>query len=254
MMQFIKRFLKVLIIIGLCVYLVALIVMRAPATLVTSSLASSVPQLKMAIVSGSAWWGRSGDANLIIQGQPIRLGVLTWKFKPLQLFALKACVDLTSEVFNGTACRTITGNNQLHRFQADLPASLANSFNRDVKFAGLAGANITQADFTDRGEVSALSGNVTWRGARVNVQNMWFTLGDYAADIEADTNGGIKASLFDLAGPFGVKLEVLAGINTSLSAQGTVLPKENAPEAIKDVLGLFAVPQEDGAFTVKYPL
>ncbi|WP_054113692.1 type II secretion system protein N [Marinagarivorans algicola] len=254
MPQFITRLLKILIILGLFIYLVSAIVVRVPATLVTSNLAKALPQLQLAVVSGTAWVGKSGDASIEVQGQAIRLGILRWKFQPLKLLALKMCVDLESEVFSGNVCRTLTGRNQVYKFQAELPASLANHFNREVQFAGMASLNILRGEVTDKGFVKTLEGSVSWRGARVNVQNMWFTLGDFAADVINAGDGSIKATVFDLAGPFGVKLDAVAGINTAPSAQGTILPKSNAQDEIKDVLGLFAVPQENGAFAVKYPL
>lgn len=254
MPQFVKGSIKLLIILAFIIYFLYLVIVRMPATLVTANLVKAMPHLQLAVVSGSVWQGQAGDAAINIQGQPIRLGVLRWHFQPMKLLALKACVDLESEVFNGNVCKTITGVNQFHKFQAELPARLANQLTGEAQFSGLASINILRAEITDKGYVKSLSGNLSWRGARVNVQNMWFTLGDYAADIVAAEGGNVKASLFDLAGPFGVKLEALVGVNITPTAQGTILPKEDAQEAIKDVLGLFAVPQEDGAFAVKYPL
>ena len=254
MSQILKGSIKLLIILIFIIYFLYLIVARVPATLVTVNLVKAIPQLQLAVVSGSAWQGQAGDAAITIQGQPIRLGLLRWTFEPIKLLALKACVDIESEVFNGNVCKTITGDNQFHKFQAELPASLANQLTGEAQFAGLTGLNILSAEITNTGYVKSLQGNISWRGARVNVQNMWFTLGDYAADIVAADGGNVKANLFDLAGPFGVQLEALVGVNVAPTAQGTILPKEDAQDAIKDVLGLFAAPQDNGAFAVKYPL
>ncbi|HEY7774830.1 MAG TPA: type II secretion system protein N [Marinagarivorans sp.] len=249
-----SKLLKVMLGIGLLGYFCFLVVVRTPATLVTANIAKQVPMIELAVISGTAWNGRAGAAHLNIQGQVIDLGALSWTFKPLSLLSLNACVDLASDILNGNVCRSVTGINSFTNLQVELPASLANDRLPDAKLAGMGSLMIAKGSVNDRGEVSALEGNLTWRGARLNVQGMWFTLGDFAADLAAGENGAIRANIFDLAGPFGVNLDGQVGIATPPTVRGEILPREGAPDDIRDALGLFAVPQDNGAFAVSYPI
>ena len=248
------KLLKVIIGISLVLYLFVLIVKETPATLVTAQLAKALPQLQLAAVTGSVWQGKAGDAVVMIQNKPLPLGVLKWRFKPMSLLALKACADVESDVFSGNACRTLTGLTQLHRFQADLPAAFASDFVPQAEVAGAASLSLVKAAFNDKLEISKLEGNLSWRGARVKVQGTWFTLGDLAADLKEAENGALAAHIFDLSGPFGIDVNAKAGITVEPSLVGDVTPRENAPAAIADGLSLIAIPQDNGAFRVTYPL
>ena len=246
-----SKLLKVLLGLGLFVYFIVLVVVATPATLVTANLAKAVPQLQLSIISGTAWKGRAADAAVVVQGKALSLGALKWEFKPLSLMALKACVDLESDIFSGNVCRTITGQNQFHRVQADLPAALANRFIKEAEFAGVASLNIVRGEVSDKGEVAKLSGNFSWRSARVKVQGMWFTLGDYAADLVEAGDGNINASIFDLSGPFGLKLNTSVGVGIQTpKISGEVTPREGDPVAITDNLSLF--PEKNGTYTVTF--
>ncbi len=248
------KLLKVILGIGLVLYLFVLIIKETPATLITSPLAKALPQLQLAAVTGTIWEGKAGDAVVMIQNNPLPLGALKWKFKPMSLLALKACADVESSVFSGNACRTLTGMNQLHRFQADLPAALANDFIPQAEVAGAASLGLVEAAFNNKAEVSKLKGNLSWRGARVKFQGTWFTLGDLAADLKEAEGGALAAHIFDLSGPFGIDVNAKAGLAIAPSLVGDITPRENAPAAITDGLSLIAIPQDNGALRVTYPL
>ena len=248
------RFLKVVIAFALVIYFLSLVIAKTPATLVTANLVKFVPQVQLSVITGTAWRGLAGDAVINIEGQAIRLGQLKWRFKPAALLTLKACVDLESEIISGGFCRSLTGANYLQKVQLDLPANLANRITTEAQFTGAASLNIAEAVVSDKGLVSKLAGNLTWKNATVNVQGSWFALGDFAADLSAADNGAIAASIFDLSGPFGIKLDAILGIVTPPSVKGEILPRDNAPDEIRDVLGLVAVPQDSGAFVVAYPM
>lgn len=249
-----SKLLKLVLGLVLVGYFGTLVIVRTPATLVTANLVKVAPNIQLAAITGTAWKGRAGAAHLNIEGQVIELGSLSWTFRPLSLFALKACVDVESDIVNGNVCRTIGGMNEFKTLQVELPANLANKSLPDAKLAGVASLIIAKGAVNDLGEVSALEGNFTWRGARLNFQGMWFTLGDFAADLSAAGNGGVQASIFDLAGPYGVRLNGEFGVATSPKVKGEVHPREDASDDIRDALGLFAVPQDSGAFAVSYPI
>lgn len=249
-----SKLLKLVLGLVLVGYFCVLVVKRTPATLVTANLVKSVPHVQLAAITGTAWKGRAGAAHLNIEGQIIDLGSISWKFRPLSLLALKACVDVESDVLNGNVCRTVGGVNQFKNLQVELPASLANKSLPDAKIAGVGSLIIAEGAVNDAGQVSSLQGNFTWKGARLNVQGMWFTLGDFAADLSAAGNGAVQANVFDLAGPYGVRLNGEFGVGTPPKVKGEVHPREDASDDIRDALGLFAVPQDSGAFAVSYPI
>lgn len=228
--------------------------MRIPAEYLTVTLTRALPALQLSSVSGSVWTGRAGNAYVAYSGQALNLGTVKWQFQWMPLLALKACVNLDSERLSGLVCRHLSGQNEFQRLQLALPAKLFDAINPAVKFSGNASLNIVKARVDDRGWLSEMNGNASWQGANISVNGSWFTLGDFGADLTQNGSGALAAAIFDLSGPFGVKLNGLVGVETAPSVEGTILPKEEAPTAITDVLGLVAAQQEDGSFRLKYPL
>lgn len=249
-----SKLLKLIVVIGLIVYFIAQVVRATPAQLVTANLVKALPMLQLSVVSGTAWKGHAAEAVIDIKGEPLSLGKLRWRFQPTSLFALKACVDVKNDVFSGVLCRTLLGVNQLERFKADVPASLANRFTKEAEFAGAASLAIVQGELDDKGNVAKLKGTMSLQGARVQFQGQWFDLGDYGADLSEAGGGAVNAAVFDLAGPLGVKLNAVVGVETAPSVSGTVMPKPSAPGEISIALGLFGVAQDDGAFAITYPM
>jgi predicted heme/steroid binding protein len=235
-------------------YFFALIIIRTPATLVTVSLAKIAPQLQLAVIEGTAWSGKAGSAYLNYQGKTVDLGALNWRFRPLSLLLFKVCVDLESTAFNGNLCRTAGGINQLANAQFEVPINLIGNLIPEAKLGGSSSLSIVKGAINDNGQVSKLAGNLTWRDARFFIQGKWFTLGDFAADLVEAENGAIKADIFDISGPFGVRLSANVGVTTPLSLRGEVTPRDDAPEDLRDALGLFAVPQDNGSYTISFPL
>lgn len=246
--------LKIILGIALAVYFIGLVVIKTPASIVTAQLAKAVPQLQLATIRGTAWNGRAGSAVVNAAGITLPLGTLKWQFQPASLLAFRACVNVESDLLNGVLCRGLTGTNHFKNLQLDLPVELANRFTGAVKLEGIASMSIRQASVNDKGFVSALDGNVAWRGARLNVEGMWFTLGDFAADLSAASEGAVAASIFDLAGEFGVKLNGEVGVNVPPKVAGEIELREGVPDEIRDAMGLFAVQQDNGAYAISYPM
>ena len=246
--------LKIILGIALAIYFIGLVIIKTPASIVTAQIQKAAPQLQLSTIRGTAWQGRAGSAVVNAQGVTLPLGTLKWRFQPASLLSLKACVDVESDKLNGVLCRGITGTNHFRNLQVDLPVDIANRFTGAVKLAGSASVSIREASVDDKGFVSALDGNLAWRGARLNVEGMWFTLGDFAADLSAASEGAIAASIFDLAGEFGVKLNGEVGVNVPPKVAGEIELREGAPDEIRDAMGLFAVQQENGAYAISYPM
>ncbi|MFO1370377.1 MAG: type II secretion system protein N [Marinagarivorans sp.] len=240
---------------ALVVYFLYLVVSNAPATLVSSLLNKSVPNLNLSSVSGTVWSGKALGASLNLEGAPLKFGPLTWHLSPLKLLLLKGCAEIKSEKLSGAACRSLTGSHQVDKLKLELPAGLASNYLREAN-ASVDGTLFLQLDtavFSKTLQLSALKGRATWAGAKVSANGMAFALGDYAADLSAD-QGALKAHLKDESGPIKVNLDAWLKPGAQPKVTGEIHPLEHAPEAIGDALSLFAEKNDAGAYKVNYPI
>lgn len=240
----------------LAAYFLYLVLVAAPASLVAWGAMKAVPDLKLSGVTGTIWNGRAAGASLQLGATPYALGSLSWQLSPLNLLLFKACVQLKSDKLAGNFCHGVTGSSALKGVQVELPASLANSLaaGSGAAIDGTLSVLVDQASFTKSLQVSALKGNLNWRGAKVSINGMAFALGDYGADLSPDGQGGLKAQVVDLSGPIKVNLEASVKLGQSPRVVGDINPSDQAPAAIRDALGLVATPGDNGAFHVTYPL
>ena len=241
----------------LALYFCYLVISTAPAPLVAWAVTKAVPNVSLAGVTGSVWSGRAAGASIALDNMPpLALGGLSWQLSPWKLLLLKACIKVNSEKLSGDVCHGITGGKGVKGLQLELPAALANGFIREsgAVVDGNLSLVIEQASLTRSLEVSSLKGNFGWQGAKVSVNGMAFSLGDYGADLTADGNGGLKALVSDISGPIKVNLEAVLKLGQPPKVVGDINPTEQAPAAIRDALGLVATPNENGGFRVVYPL
>ena len=131
---------------------------NAPATLVSSLLNKSVPNLNLSSVSGTVWSGKALGASLNLEGAPLKFGPLTWHLSPLKLLLLKGCAEIKSEKLSGAACRSLTGSHQVDKLKLELPAGLASNYLREAN-ASVDGTPVLQLDtavFSKTLQLSAL--------------------------------------------------------------------------------------------------
>lgn len=249
-----ERLAKLVFFIGLLLYFVIAVVVRTPAEWGAWAALKAVPGLTLSGVSGSLWSGRAASAQVNINGQPLDLGSLQWQLNGWALFLLKACLNVESENARGYVCHGVNGTTIAEKLLVDqLPAKLLDSV-IGVQLGGIGSATFQRAVIGRDGSVKDLEGSVSWQRGAINVGTGWFALGSFAADLTDNEQGGIRANIHDLEGEFVVQLQGEYTPGGQPRVNGTVTPKENAPQPLKDALSVFAETLDDGSFKVSWPI
>lgn len=248
------RLSKPLLAVVFIIYFLYLIASKAPAVLLASAVQKATPHAQLSNVSGTLWSGRAASALVDVSGVKIDTGGLRWTISPWTLLTLKGCINLQSEVVSGEACRSVFGANKLFDMQLDLPVSKFDRFIPEMNVDGLGSLNIVEAAFDDAGTIDTLQGQFSVRQTVVSAGGMTFNLGDYAADLKENGEGGVALNIFDLKGPITIKLQASAGVTAPPTASGEIILKPEAPPQIEDALSLIAAPLETGGYKITYPL
>lgn len=249
-----ERLAKLLFFIGLFVYFVFIVVIRAPAEWGAWAALQAAPNLSLTGISGSLWSGKAAAAEVIVGDESLDLGALTWEVDGLALLGLKACVDVDSARLRGTVCRTVNGKNNVRQLFADqLPVKMLNDF-VGAQLGGVANVTIENGRFDDAGRIEQLQGNVTWQQARINAGTGWFALGSFAADITDNGNAGVSGDIFDLDGNFTVQLQGEYTPGEEPRLNGLITPKPDAQQPLVDALSVFTETLDDGSFRVIWPI
>lgn len=251
-----ERLIKILFFVALIIYFLILVAARTPAQWGAYTVVQSVPNVRLAGVSGTLWSGRAAGAQVDLQGQVLDLGVLQWQLNPLSLLAMRGCVEISSDRLNGTACRNLlTGQNSIENAFVDQLS--AGMFNDElmVNLGGTAGLTVRRAVVNDHGSLKELDGSLSWQRARINAGDGWFQLGDFGADLTHNPRGGVVAQIYDVEGPFAVDLHVeYTPGEPQPRLNGVINPRPNAPPAIINALSVFTEMLDDGSFRVVWPM
>ncbi len=249
------RALKVVFAVALVFLFLFLVVVRVPAEWGAWAVTQAVPHVKLGGVSGTLWEGRARSAMVVLDGQPLDLGALDWRFKATPLLIMNACVDVRSARLTGDVCRGIlSGTNTVKQLMLDqLPARL---LDRAVgaQLTGSGSLTVQGAEITDKGQIKELAGNFSWQGAKVNYGDGWLNLGSYSADLTDNGKGGVKASITDTAGDFEIRLSGEYGLGAEPVLDGTVKPRNTASAMIVNALSLIAEADDSGAYRITWPM
>nr|WP_324259854.1 type II secretion system protein N [Cellvibrio fontiphilus] len=203
--------------------------------------------LALSGITGTLWDGRASLASLRTPTREYSLGQLSWRLKPFSLVTLSPCAQLTTRLpqqqFEGEVCAGSGGRLQIRNADILVPAALLQT-HVPVPIQGQFSSHIDHLQL--RGDVlESLKGKLTWNGARVNTGTNWLDIGSYAAELTDNANNGIKAQLFQLAGPVDVNLT----LEFMAPSGGKVTGELAGPKAFfqsanaMDLLAMFA--QED---------
>ncbi len=249
------RALKVVFAVALVILFVFLVIARIPAEWGAWAVTRTVPNVKLGGVSGTLWEGRARSAMVVLDGQPLDLGVLDWNFKAMPLVILNACVDVRSVRLSGDVCHgVLSGTNTVEQLMLDqLPARL---LDRSVgaQLTGTGSLTVQQAEITDEGQVRKLAGNFSWQGAKVNYGDGWLNLGSYSADLTDNGKGGVRAIITDTSGDFEISLNGEYGLGAEPVLDGTVKPRNTASAMIVNALSLIAEADDSGSYRITWPM
>lgn len=215
---------------GLLLAFVVMLLVTAPATVLTRTATTLVPALGFSGVSGSLWHGEVAQ----LRYRTLAVRQLRWQLSPWRLLLGQAAVQLNfgseGEATGSAAVHAgVTGQLTVTDLAVRLPASALQPL-ISVPGVGLAGE--LQLDVPDLaytgGQVERLQGRLLWLQAMVRTPLGQPALGSYAVDLGSDGEGGIVGELSDIDGVLGLSGRVQVS-TTALSLDGSVradLPEE----------------------------
>lgn len=251
-----SRAIRPLLITLLVIYFIFSMISMAPARIAAWAINASMPNIWMTSVRGTLWNGYAGGAQVQIGQQSVSLGSVRWTLNPLTLITLQPCIsfeaDTGGQPMSGLVCQSPFGITRLKDLNVDLPLSILEGA-LPVQAAGDLSIQVIEASVTGK-RVNALDAKVTWQGASVNAGEAWWNLGTFGGQAKHNNEGGIAVRVFDVSGPVGVDLNAAFALGSELfTISGTVSPRSEAPEQLKQGLQMVGEETEPGTFKVSWP-
>ncbi len=242
-------------VVGAALLTLLLVAKDIPAKVAGDFLSQRISGLMLKGVAGTFWQGRAGSARYVWQGNVYALGELRWNIEPLSLFSLNPCAKVSTSLgkqqTSGKVCVDWQGTIDISDANISGPAALAELW-LPIQVAGSLSAQVVELQLQEN-QLSSLQANVSWQDARFHNSHDWLALGSYAARLQEDGQGGVKADVFDLQGPLKIKLKASLPRNASPSTTGTLRLLEGAPPEIGQVLTAFGFTQSGGEYQLNWP-
>ncbi|WNO08970.1 type II secretion system protein N [Teredinibacter sp. KSP-S5-2] len=250
-----SKLLKFFFFLFLIIYFLYLILSRIPAEYAAVAIHKAAPNVWLNGITGSFWQGAASSTQVDVARANIALGQTRWKINPWSLLILSPCVQFEmiapGQMIRGKACHSPFIGTQIKGLEVEAPVAIAQVL-LPMRVDGHVSVNILAATVSGQ-TVKKMDGQVSWLGAKVHDGNGMINLGSFAAKL-SQANSGIQAKLFELDGPIGVDLMAnWAAGQESWKINGTVSPKEGAPETVTQALQLVAEEKEPGKFTLIWP-
>lgn len=183
-----------------------MLLITAPATLLTRTAGKFVPDLAFSGVTGSLWHGNA---------QQLRIGAISlvdfnWRLSPWQLPLGRAALqfqfdDGLGQRGSGAVQASATGQLQASEVSLLLPAQALQPF---INLTGVQLHGDLQLELNDaaisNGRVERLQGRLNWSRAQVKTPLGQPQLGAYAVDLKDDGDGGINGAISDVDGVLGL--------------------------------------------------
>jgi general secretion pathway protein N len=197
--------------------------------------------LALSGITGSVWNGRASLASVKLEGRDYSLGQLSWNLNLLSLISFNPCAKLTTKLdaqaFDGDVCKMGAGV-KLQNANVSLPAVMLQS-QIPIPIGGQFSAHFDELQL--QGNVlMKLKGNFSWTSAQVNNGANWMDIGSYAAELNDNGHNGVKAKVFQLAGPVDVDLMVELTAPSGGQVQGSLATPKAFVEA-SNAAGLLAM-------------
>ncbi|NQD35672.1 type II secretion system protein N [Permianibacter sp. IMCC34836] len=213
--------------VSLCFAFLLLLLITAPATLLTRTASKFVPDLAFSGVTGSFWQGNAQQLRL----GDISLTDFQWQLSPWQLLLGRAALqfqfdDGLSQRGSGKVQASAGGQLSASEVSVQLPAQALQPF---INLTGVQLHGDLQLELSDaalaNGRIERLQGRLNWSRAQVKTPLGQPQLGAYAVDLKDDGEGGINGAITDIDGVLGLtgnfhltmdRLELDASVRTGL--------------------------------------
>lgn len=191
---------------GLLLTFVVLLLVTAPATVLTRSASAMVPALGFSGVSGSLWHGEAAQ----LRYGALAIPQLRWQLSPWRLLLGQAVVHIAfgdggESTGTATVQAGLPGNLTVTEASVRVPAAMLQPF---IRLPGVGVAGDLQLELPDLayggGRVEHLQGRLLWLRASVRTPFGQPALGSYAVDLGSDGEGGITGDISDIDGVLGL--------------------------------------------------
>lgn len=256
-MTFPKTF-KIPLALFLVAYFIYLVAAKAPAAWAVWMATQAVPGLWMSAPQGSVWQGSASAAQIQVADQaPLPLGKVKWRLSPWSLLTLKPCLDLSTNLprqsISAVICRGMGGESKISDLSLDAPVAMIRDY-LPIQMDGDISIQIAEARIGANGEINSLDARYSWQRGRAYFEGNWFVLGSFGGTVKENGSGGALGELFDLAGPYKVRLNgQLQDYKQGWVFDGVVTPRENASELIVEGLKILGEDLGDGGYRVQWP-
>ncbi|GGD76990.1 type II secretion system protein N [Lacimicrobium alkaliphilum] len=246
-----KRQTLIVLVLGLCAYVVFLIA-KLPAEQLVARV--DLPDnLKVQNVSGTLWQGQIEQMS--IQGIPIRR--LEWQLSPWGLLTGKAVLDLQAGNIRNPEELSLTGEVSLSKdavgardLMIYVPADLIIAqlpLPLPVNARGRFKVNLQELDYAR--QCQSLEGTGQWLNAEVAGAQGYIPLGNFDAGLSCRDN----AVLVSIEEPnsFGLSAEAAISPELNIRVNGRFRPSQDLPQEVHEAARLFGQPDDQGYFQIR---
>ncbi|MBA6412905.1 type II secretion system protein N [Parahaliea sp. F7430] len=233
--------------VALLLFLLVLLVLKAPARLLPALLPSE--QVILQGLSGSVWRGQSSRSLLRIGNNAyVQLGHLQWRLRPWSLLLLSPTVELESRWGEQRISANVAIHSgedfELQALDANINAELLKHL-APLALDGRLSLQIAQLRL-QQGWPAGGEGRLVWQQAVWSAPRGRLPLGSYVLEFkQADADAALSAEVLTLSGPLQaegsmtLKQQIYA-LDLNITAEGGLDP------SLRDALSLVATPQAEG--------
>ena len=222
---------------------IALLVTRAPASLVGNALP---PAVNVTGLAGTVWKGEAAYVEMPLQAKPFALGRTSWTLNPMGLFfgaVIRLRSDWGSQTVDVSISPALNGSFDVNDAQLRIDLGWLRQL-LPFYVGGQLKADLASLTFTSDGMPTTANGRVVWENATWRAVGGDVSLGSYAVDVTT-SDAGIRATIITLKGALEVDGSVTI-VGDSYRVMANLSGPAARNEAFQQAIALLAVPNGSG--------
>ena len=225
------------------VLVIALLVIRAPASLLGNALP---PAVNVTGLAGTVWKGEAAYVEIPLQAKPFALGRISWTLNPMGLFfgdVIRLRSDWGSQTVDVSVSPALNGSFDVNDAQLRIDLGWLRQL-LPFYVGGQLKADLASLTFTSDGRPTTANGRVVWENATWRAVGGDVSLGSYAVDVTT-SDAGIRATIITLKGALEVDGSVTI-VGDSYRVMANLSGPAVRNEAFQQAIALLAVPNGSG--------
>jgi len=224
-------------------FVIALLVSRAPASLLGNALP---PAVNVTGLAGTVWKGEAAYVEIPLQAKPFALGRISWTLNPMGLFfgdVIRLRSDWGSQMVDVSVSPALNGSFDVNDAQLRIDLGWLRQL-LPFYVGGQLKADLASLTFTSDGMPTNANGRVVWENATWRAVGGDVSLGSYAVDVTT-SDAGIRATIITLKGALEVDGSVTI-VGDSYRVMANLSGPAVRNEAFQQAIALLAVPNGSG--------